>query len=592
MVTIAVQLLFHGQTITGFQCQGAAGFGSSGSRSTYYVAASVDIEAAVVDGIGNVARCSQFVSISTGWRNYLASGIAASTIAYVQRSGISCYGVSRAAGSCIHVRGNANTVAGGYLAGSGSLRCFQLVLSRTASAGDVVRIPRFVGQSGYSTRIAVDLNRVATGGRAYGDAVGQFEAYLVVGYGGDDVAVTFVGNGLSQLNSIGSRAVTDLEAVFFQVVQLTAVDGFFAACSNVAVRYVTQSHRAACSTAYQVHFVARCVGRIARSIGIGHRGIELHGGHSACGADIGYGALAVGEVDGIAVGHEVFVCAVTLYGKACVQYVVNSRSVVAFVTGCQSSTIVTARITGGIARVGQVALHVGQCGRCSGIAGCILHAGNHIAGSHLGTAAVRLGVEVAVGVFVHFVAVGVGVYHRGLGVLHDGLGIQCVGVGLVTVGSVHFLFHGQTVTCSKGYFLAWFNGSGGGSSAAGQSTTGSSLEAAVVDGIGNVARCGQFTLISCGWRSYFAIGYSQWSSSYGLRSNLTRHSFQLSNVYYISIFLTCSYPRNLASNIICNIAYRYCCFSRSPSSVIFSCNCIQWISSYHTSSGRSNRFTT
>ena len=510
------------------------------------------METAVVDGIGNVAGSSQFVGISTGWRNHLTSGITASTIAYVQRSGISCYRVSRAAGSCIHVRGNANTVAGSYLAGSGSLRCFQLVLSRTASAGDVVRIPSFVGQSGYGTGIAVDLNRVAAGGRAYGDAVGQFEAHLVVGYGGDDVAVTCVFNGFGQLNGVGCAVVgCNLEAVFFQVVQLATVDGFFAACSNVAVRYVTQSHRAAYSTAYQVHFIARCVGRIACGIGIGHRGIELHSGHSACGADVSYSALAVGKVDGVAVGHEVFVCAVTLYGKACVQYVVNGGGVVAFVTGCQGSTIVTARIAGGIARIGQVALHVGQCGRCSGIAGCILHAGNHIAGSHLGTTAVRLGVEVAVGVFVHFVAVGIGVYHWGLSVLHHSLSIQCVSVGLVTVGSIHILFHSQTVTCSKGYFLAWFNGSGGGSSAAGQSTTSCGLETAVVDGIGNVTRCGQFSLVSCSWRSYFAIGHSQRSGGYGLSSNLIRYSFQLSNVHRIRICCTSSHINNLTSTILC-----------------------------------------
>ena len=99
-------------------------------------------------------------------------------------------------------------------------------------------------------------------------------------------------------------------------------------------------------------------------------------------------------------------------------------------------------------------------------------------------------------------------------------------------------------------------------------------------------------MVSCGRRNYFAVGYGQRSGSYSLRSNLTRYSFQLSNVYHISIFLTCSYPRNLASNIICNIAYRYCCFSRSPSSVIFSYNCIQRISSFHTSSGRSNGLIT
>ena len=231
--------------------------------------------------------------------------------------------------------------------------------------------------------------------------------------------------------------------------------------------------------------------------------------------------MAVGEVDGVAVGHEVFVCAITLYGKACVQYVVNGGGVVAFVTGCQGSTIVTARIAGGIARIGQVALHVGQCGRCSGIAGCILHAGNHIAGSHFGTTAVRLGVEVAVGVFVHFVAVGIGVYHWGLGVLHDSLGIQCVGVGLVTVGSVHFLFHSQTVTCSKGYFLAWFNGSGSGSSTAGQSTTGSSLEAAVVDGIGNVTCSGQFISISASRSNHLASGIAASTIAHVQRSGIS-----------------------------------------------------------------------
>ena len=262
--------------------------------------------------------------------------------------------------------------------------------------------------------------------------------------------------------------------------------------------------------------------------------------------------MAVGKVDGVAVGHEVFVCAVTLYGKACVQYVVNGGGVVAFVTCCQGSTIVTARIAGGIARVGQVALHVSQCGRFSGVTGCILHAGNHVAGSHLGTAAVRLGVEVAVSVFVHFVAAGIGVHHRGLGILHYSLSIQCVSVGLVTVGSVHFLFHSQTVTCSKGYFLAWFNGSGGGSSAAGQSTTGSSLEAAIVDGIGNVTRCGQFACVGSSRRSNFAVvDYGQWSGRYGLSSNLIRYSFQLSNVHRIRICCTSSHINNLTGTILC-----------------------------------------
>ena len=188
--------------------------------------------------------------------------------------------------------------------------------------------------------------------------------------------------------------------------------------------------------------------------------------------------------------------------------------------------------------------------------------------------------------FIHFAAIGFGVHHWGLRVLGNLLCIQSVSKRAAA------LFYSQTIACFQGQGVACFNQLFCWCCACGV-TTRSSFKAAVVDGIGNVARCGQFACVGCGRRSNFAIvGYGQWSSGYGLRSNLTRHSFQLSNVYYISIFLTCSYPRNLTSNIICNIAYRYCCFSRSPSSIIFSCNCIQRISSFHTCSGRSNRLIT
>ena len=251
-------------------------------------------------------------------------------------------------------------------------------------------------------------------------------------------------------------------------------------------------------------------------------------------------------------GNKVFGCAIALYVKACVQYVVNGGGVVAFVACCQGSTIVTARIAGGIARIGKVAFHVGQCGRFSGVTGCILHAGNHVAGGYLVTCAVRCIVEVAIRVFVYFRAVGFGVHHRGLGILHYSLSIQCVSVGLVTVGSVHILFHSQTVTGSKGNFLTGFNGSGGGRSTAGQSATGSGLEAAVVDGIGNVACCGQFACVSCGrWSNFAVVGYGQWSCGYSLCSNLIRYSFQLSNVHRIRIFCTSSHINNLTGTILC-----------------------------------------
>ena len=277
--------------------------------------------------------------------------------------------------------------------------------------------------------------------------------------------------------------------------------------------------------------------------------------------------MAVGEVDGVAVGHEVFVGAVTLYGKACVQYVVNGRSVVAFVVGSQCGTIVVGRIGGGCSSISQVALHVGQCGRCSGAASRILHAGNHVTGIYLGTCTVRLGVEVAVGVFVHLRTVGFGVHHRGLGILHYGLGIQSVGVALVTL-AVQILFHSQSVTGFQRQGAARFGNSGSRSTY--YVAAGINVEAAVVDGVGNVAGSGQFTCISSSRRSHFAVGYRQRSGGYGLSSKIC-HSFQLRNVYRISIFRTGSHINDLAGITLRTNRYRTrCAFYRRPNVTLIS----------------------
>ena len=169
----------------------------------------------------------------------------------------------------------------------------------------------------------------------------------------------------------------------------------------------------------------------------------------------------------------------------------------------------------------------------------------------MSTCTVGLGVELAIGVFIHFAPISLGVYHRGLGVLHHGLSVQSVGVGLITIGSIHILFHSQTVTCGEGNFLAGFNGGSSGRSTASQSAAGSGLEAAVVDGVGNVAGSGQFTCVGCGRRSHFAVvGYGQRSSGYGLSSNLICHSLQLSNVHCIRICRTCGHINDLAGTIL------------------------------------------
>ena len=138
------------------------------------------------------------------------------------------------------------------------------------------------------------------------------------------------------------------------------------------------------------------------------------------------------------------------------------------------------------------------------------------------------------GVFVDLAAVSFGIHNRGLRTLHHRLGVQGVGVALVAVG-VQVLFHGQSVTRRKGYFLTRFDGGGSGRATAGQVAARSGLEAAVVDSVGNVSRCRQF-VGSSRW-VYFTVGYSQRSSGYGLSSKIC-YSFQLSNVYRISIFNT------------------------------------------------------
>ena len=188
-------------------------------------AAGCGLEAAVVDGVGNVSRCRQFFGISCSWRGDFA-------VRHCQRGGGHCR--------------------------------FQLIFGRTASAGDVARIPGFVGQSGYGTGIAVNCHWITAGSGAYGDAVSQLKANLVVFYSGNNVAVTGVFNGFGQLNGVRCTIIgRNLEAFFFQVVQLAAVDGFFAARSNSTVSHVTQSNRFGRVSAHQVYFVARRAGRVA-----------------------------------------------------------------------------------------------------------------------------------------------------------------------------------------------------------------------------------------------------------------------------------------------------------------------------------------
>ena len=223
----SVHFLFDSQTVTCGKGDFLARFNGSrcGAGTSGQSAAGCGLEAAVVDGVGNVTGCRQFTCVSCSWRGNF-------TVGHCQRGGGHCR--------------------------------FQLILGRTASAGDVARIPGFVGQSGYGTGIAVNCHWITAGSGAYGDAVSQLKANLVVFYSGNYVAITGIFNRLGQFNGVRCTVISrNLEAFFFQIMQLAAVDGFFTTCSNSTVSHVTQSHRFGRVSAHQVYFVARRAGRIA-----------------------------------------------------------------------------------------------------------------------------------------------------------------------------------------------------------------------------------------------------------------------------------------------------------------------------------------
>ena len=240
--------------------------------------------------------------------------------------------------------------------------------------------------------------------------------------------------------------------------------------------------------------------------------------------------------------NEVFGVSIALYVKACIQYVIDSSGVVTFT--CKVSAAVIGWISCCISSISQIALHVCQGGwrRC-GVIACV-HRSNDIASSHLCARTIRLVVEVAICMFIHFAAIGFGVHHWGLRVLGNLLCIQSVGKRAAA------LLYGQSAACFQGQGVACFNQLLRWCCACGV-TTRSSFKAAIVDGFGNIARCGQFTCVGSSRRSNFAVvGYGQRSGRYGLSSNLIRYSFQLSNVHRIRIFCTSSHINNLTGTIL------------------------------------------
>ena len=136
--------------------------------------------------------------------------------------------------------------------GGGGLICHNLQLVFSSSATTHRRTgPSFVCQTGNRTGSAVDGNRVAAAGRANGNAVGQFEADLVVGNRGLDIGIAGIFDGFAQFYGVVCTAVgSDLEAGVFQIghgsidgsidcgINCTASYGTVVACRNVAAGQV------------------------------------------------------------------------------------------------------------------------------------------------------------------------------------------------------------------------------------------------------------------------------------------------------------------------------------------------------------------
>ena len=112
-------------------------------------------------------------------------------------------------------------------------------------------------------------------------------------------------------------------------VQLAAVYGIGAGVAQCAGCDVFNLYGFAAVFADEADGVGRIGAGSAGVVNVLHRGVEADFGYAVFAFDFGDCALAVGEVDGVAVGYEVFRYAVALDGEACVEYVVDGRRIAA-----------------------------------------------------------------------------------------------------------------------------------------------------------------------------------------------------------------------------------------------------------------------
>ena len=232
----------------------------------------------------------------------------------------------------------------------------------------------------------------------------------------------FIGlNGFVVGGNAGSVAVGgDFETSVgcrIDLVQLRDVHriGVFCTCSDIL-----QGNWLTGIAADQFDGVGGRCGSIAARIGVFQRGIEFHCSRAVAAADIGGRAASVGEVDGIAVGNEIFCRAVALYVEAGIEHIFDGRGIVAFIRE------ITARIVCRIAcyatGISQVTGNVGKHGRRGGRTCGVLHRGNHIRCGNLIAADGRVIEFVAA--LVNLAAIRLGINHRQLRIVGNRL---CIG---------------------------------------------------------------------------------------------------------------------------------------------------------------------
>ena len=190
---------------------------------------------------------------------------------------------------------------------------------------------------------------------------------FLAGMGNGNVRAVFEIHGIAR-RDIGRAAAIGLHIPAFvgsrfYLIELRYVYriGVVCTCGNIL-----QGNGLVGISADQFDGVGRRCGSIATCVLIFQRRIEFHRG-CACGlvsGNIGNRAAPVGEIDGVAVGNEVFCHTIALHIEPGIEHIIDGRSVIAFIGEIRARIV--CRIACYIGRIGKVTGDVGKRGRRAG----------------------------------------------------------------------------------------------------------------------------------------------------------------------------------------------------------------------------------